>query len=526
MSTIKTENNEQSSCTILGPTHSLMSENREPSHNASSILANEVEDGRPCNRALSLGLPPPHIASNCAHNNYLRDARLADFFSPHSRGGQPPVYHHTMNGQEQNRSPSVHQHGHNTLQNTVDRMVPEIVNLKKNLNTFTQNANNFALIQSQLFNSLNTRLVKAEYERDRLRATLSQYQHQHQLGSRMNTPQAAHEFGSRMTTPKAAPESDGGASQFHDDGGEDAHMPSPVTPCKPPQDIEHYYSSPIQRNTSETPFGSKLTGTKNQKREQTKARKDLKIKVPGQTPIVGNLTAGVHHSTTTASNSTTTTALTSPLTPGRIGPPITHPLRATTIISKRKIHNLEKLLPASTALIPLMPLTDTEIIVYFFQSLARPIVSLRLYARNWGPSNICDTLNAHRAIEGGYLRNTASVKCTTAIKRGKEKFGEAWADDLRDVFAHADDIHATDLIQLTADERAVATDFKITDLSRELKMHPQAGVDGGVFTECVRWCVERRAGYTLANVHELALALRRGEEPVLVEESEGDEEDA
>lgn len=172
-----------------------------------------------------------------------------------------------------------------------------------------------------------------------------------------------------------------------------------------------------------------------------------------------------------------------------------------------------------------MPLTDTEIIVYFFQSLARPIVSLRLYARNWGPSNICDTLNAHRAIEGGYLRNTASVKCTTAIKRGKEKFGDAWADELRDVFAHADDIQATDLMQLNEEERAVATDFRVRDLSKELKMHPQMGVDGGVFTECVKWCVEKRAGYTLANVHELALVLRRGEEPVLAEESEGEDED-
>ena len=403
----------------------------------------------------------------------------------------------------------MHQHGHNTFQNTVDRMIPEIVNLKKNLSTFTQNANSFALIQSQLFNSLNTRLVKAEYERDCLRAALSQYQHQ-QPGSRMNTPQTAPEFGSR-------------ASHFREDDGEDAHMPSPVTPCKPPQDIKHYYSSPIQHNTSEPAFGSKLTGTKHPRSEKTKGRKDLKIKVPGQIPV-GNLTAGSHHSTN-ASNSTTTAILTSPLTPGRIGPPIPHPPRTTTIISKRKIHNLEKLLPASTALIPLMPLTDTEIIVYFFQSLARPIVSLRLYARNWGPSNICDTLNAHRAIEGGYLRNTASVKCTTAIKRGKEKFGDAWADELRDVFAHADDIQATDLMQLNEEERAVATDFRVRDLSKELKMHPQMGVDGGVFTECVKWCVEKRAGYTLANVHELALVLRRGEEPVLAEESEGEDED-
>ncbi|EUC31770.1 hypothetical protein COCCADRAFT_68595, partial [Bipolaris zeicola 26-R-13] len=524
MSAVKSENNEWSPQTVLQSTYSffsetppsLMLENREPSHNTSSVLAGEVGDVRPCNRAINLGLPPLRMTSNTAQNNYLRDARLADYFSPHPRGGQPPAYH-AMNGQEQTRNPSVPQHN---SQNTSQKMAPEMIGLKKNLSTFNQNANNFAIVQAHLFNSLNARLVKAEYERDCLRAALSQYQHQ-QPGSRMSTPQTAPEFGSRMATPQTAPEF-GHASLFRDDG-EDAQISSPTnTPCKSPQKPKHFYSSPIQHNTSSTPFGSKLTGNKNQKKQQTKARKDLKIKVPGQL-TVGNLTTGHHHHHSTTASTTTTTTLTSPLTPGRIGPPIPHPPRPTTIISKRKIHNLEKLLPPATALIPLMPLTDTEIIVYFFQSLARPIVSLRLYARNWGPSNICDTLNAHRAIQGGYLRNTASVKCTTAIKRGKERFGEAWADELRDVFANADDIHATDLMQLSEEEKAQAADFRVRDLSRELKMHPRGGVDGGVFTECVKWCVERRAGYTLGNVHELALALRRGEEPDLREESEEEE---
>jgi hypothetical protein len=145
----------------------------------------------------------------------------------------------------------------------------------------------------------------------------------------------------------------------------------------------------------------------------------------------------------------------------------------------------------------------------------RPVVSLRLYSRNWGPANICDTLNAHRAIEGGYLRNTASVKCTTAIKKGRDKFGDAWAEQLRPVFAKADDLKATDLMQLSDEERQVATDFLIRDLDIQLKMHPKEGVDGGIFTRCVKWCVERGAAYTLGDVHELAWALRRGEEPVM-----------
>ncbi|EUC42373.1 hypothetical protein COCMIDRAFT_39543 [Bipolaris oryzae ATCC 44560] len=531
MSPTKTENNETSPQDLFQSTLSffpenlsqLMLENGEPSHDASSILADEVEDVRPCSQALSLGLPPLRMISNSAQNNsQLRDARLADYFSPNPHGGQPPAYH-PMNEQEQARNPAKPQHSSQTFQNTVDRMAPEMANLKKNVSTFTQNFNSFAQAQTQLINTLNARLVKAENERDRLRAALSQYQHQHQqFGSHMATPQAAPEFGSRMTTPQTAPESN--ASFFP--GVEYAQISSPITSSKPLQEIKPYYSSPIQHSTSSTPFGSKLTGTKRPKSEKTKARKVLKIKVPGQ------LTTGHHHHHSTTSNSngngnstSTTHTLTSPLTPGRIGPPTPHPPRSTTIISKRKIHNLEKLLPAASALIPLMPLTDTEIIVYFFQSLARPVVSLRLYARNWGPSNICDTLNAHRNIAGGYLRNTASVKCTTAIKRGKERFGEAWADELRDVFAHADDVQATDLMQLSAEESEVATDFRVRDLSRELKMHPRMGVDGGVFTECVKWCVERRAGYTLANVHELAMALRKGEEPDLREESEDEDED-
>jgi hypothetical protein len=84
------------------------------------------------------------------------------------------------------------------------------------------------------------------------------------------------------------------------------------------------------------------------------------------------------------------------------------------------------MVPPSNAMIPFLPLTDTEIIVYFFNSLCRPIVSLRLYARGWGPAAISDAINSHRVVKPAYLRNTCSVKCTTAIKKGIEKYGEEW----------------------------------------------------------------------------------------------------
>jgi hypothetical protein len=116
------------------------------------------------------------------------------------------------------------------------------------------------------------------------------------------------------------------------------------------------------------------------------------------------------------------------------------------------------------AQMPLVPLTDTEIIVYFFNSLTRPIVSLRLYARGWGPTNICDALNSHRNIVPEYLRNTCSVKCTTAIKKGKEKYGEEWETTNRLIFedlVNCRDDKATDMIRLSPDEMSKAVDFEV-----------------------------------------------------------------
>ncbi|KNG43909.1 hypothetical protein TW65_09266 [Stemphylium lycopersici] len=372
--------------------------------------------------------------------------------------------------------------------------------MMQELDKFTNNMTQFAT-------TMNARITKAEYERDIMRTAL------HQAGISPPVPQTAPQFGNRH-------------SRYRD--ANDTRFTTPVTPTKQvPVDIQQpYYSAPSNAK-DETAFGTKLAGVKKQKTERTRARKDLKIKVPGKSPCPRNMAGiptpmsktGSAHATRTLSFSTPTSIVdTSPLTPGRIGPSAPTSGRSTNSMNgKRKNHNLEKQLPASNALIPLLPLTDTEIIVYFFQSLVRPVVSLRLYARNWGPAHIVDVLNAHRTIAGGYLRNTASVKCTTAIKKGRRRYGDSWAERLRDVFADADDLHATDLMQLRPDEVEAATDFLVRDLTAGLKMHPEEGVDGGVFTRCVKWCVENEAGYTLRNVHELALALRTGVEPLVLE---------
>lgn len=154
----------------------------------------------------------------------------------------------------------------------------------------------------------------------------------------------------------------------------------------------------------------------------------------------------------------------------------------------------------------MVPLTDTEVIVYFFNSLSKPAVSLRLYARGWGPATIVQSLNEHRIVEPPYLRNTCSVKCTTAIKNGRKIHGEDWEAEHRAIFADAEDCRATDLIR--ADENETV-DYYVRALGVNLKQHP-SGADAGIFTACVKYCVANQAPFTMSNVHELALALQDG----------------
>jgi hypothetical protein len=198
-----------------------------------------------------------------------------------------------------------------------------------------------------------------------------------------------------------------------------------------------------------------------------------------------------------------------PYTPGRIGPPDSYK-KTTTSINKRAIHNLDKSIPPSHVQLPLVPITDVELIVYFFNSLSRPVVSLRLYARSWGPASIVQALNEHRAIDPPYLRNTCSVKCTTAMKNGKKMFGENWEAPFRAVIAGADDGRATDMIRIPDDEKSV--DYYMRALCTNLKQHP-SGESAGIFTQCVKYCVENDASYTLSNVHKLAIALQTGNAP-------------
>jgi hypothetical protein len=195
--------------------------------------------------------------------------------------------------------------------------------------------------------------------------------------------------------------------------------------------------------------------------------------------------------------------------------------KANTMLNKRKTHNLTSTLPPIFTQLPAVPLTDKEIVVYFFNSLSRPIVAIRLYERGWGPARICDTLNAHRAIEPPYLRNTCSVKCITAIRRGLDKWGAEWNEQLRDLLRDADDATATDALRINDDESDEVFDIDVLQLLNGLVQHPdhqdEDGVGAGIFTECVKYCAERQVAWPLSKIHALALALQEGREPNLEE---------
>jgi hypothetical protein len=166
-------------------------------------------------------------------------------------------------------------------------------------------------------------------------------------------------------------------------------------------------------------------------------------------------------------------------------------------------------MPPLNVQLPMVPLTDAEVVVYFFNSLSKPAVSLRLYARGWSPASIVQCLNNHREVDPPYLRNTCSVKCTTAIKLGRKLYGPDWEEQYRAIFTNAEDPKATDLIRADVND---TVDYDICALGAALKKHP-SGEEAGIFTECVKYCIENNARYTMSNVFQLAIDLQDGNVP-------------
>jgi hypothetical protein len=198
----------------------------------------------------------------------------------------------------------------------------------------------------------------------------------------------------------------------------------------------------------------------------------------------------------------------SPATPGGTR-------KSQTFIHKRGTHNLTKIMPPADLAIPMIPLTDTEVIVFFFNSLTRAVVSLRLYARNWGPAEITRVLNEHRDIRpDGYMRNTCSVKCTTAIKRGRDTNGLPWENHWREIFMNADDAEATDAIRHKEDEECDNQDYRVLDLLTCLKKFPVCNNPyQGAFGRAVEWCAQNEADIPMSRLHKVVLAQQHDLDP-------------
>ncbi|KAH8725697.1 hypothetical protein GQ44DRAFT_796855 [Phaeosphaeriaceae sp. PMI808] len=252
-----------------------------------------------------------------------------------------------------------------------------------------------------------------------------------------------------------------------------------------------------------------------------RGRKNLAISLPGKMyiPPGAELPTPMTALTGTFSSKAPKAPKTpkTPRTPGRAGPP-SGCKKAVTSVSKRLrgMHNLDKTIPPTFAQLPSIPLTDTELIVFFFNSLSRPIVALRLYGRGWGPATICDVLNSHRVIEPEYLRNTCSVKCITALKKGREQYGEEWEKDVRSAFEDlvgTTDVEATEMIQLTPDELPRKVDFEMQDLCVDLRRFPDEE-NGGIFTQCVKHCQEKNFACKVSEAGKLAEDLEAGRTPV------------
>ena len=70
-------------------------------------------------------------------------------------------------------------------------------------------------------------------------------------------------------------------------------------------------------------------------------------------------------------------------------------------------------------------------------------------------------------------------------------------------------------VHFTDDEVEHAVDYGMRSLCIGLKKHPEEGIDGGIFTRCVKYCEENDAAYSLSNVCELATDLQAGRTPRL-----------
>ncbi|KAL5384900.1 hypothetical protein DPSP01_005006 [Paraphaeosphaeria sporulosa] len=200
-----------------------------------------------------------------------------------------------------------------------------------------------------------------------------------------------------------------------------------------------------------------------------------------------------------------------PRTPAKVPPtPVTPGSR--TVLYKKDKHDLTTKLPLANLKLPLVPLTDVELIVFFYNSSSRPIVAVRLYARG-GPNNIAQIINEHRVVNpDGYKRNTCSVHCNKAVKTFIRDNGEDRKKQMSAFFEAAGDLEATNAIRHTESESDITCDFPMLGLFKDLIKLP-SGAQAGIFTECARWCRDHHVDAMVSQAHLIAEALQNGTDP-------------
>jgi hypothetical protein len=204
---------------------------------------------------------------------------------------------------------------------------------------------------------------------------------------------------------------------------------------------------------------------------------------------------------TTSSSEAVATVPPTPVTPG-----------SRTVLYKKDKHDLTSKLPPANLKLPLVPLTDVEIIVFFYNSSSRPVVSVRLYARG-GPNVIAQIINEHRVVKpDGYKRNTCSVHCNKAVKTFIRANGEERKKQMSDFFETASDVEATDAIRNEETELPTTCDFPMLGLLNDLIKFPSGG-QAGIFTDCVRWCKDNQVDVKVSQAHLIAHALMHGTDP-------------
>ncbi|KAL1608556.1 hypothetical protein SLS60_003498 [Paraconiothyrium brasiliense] len=219
--------------------------------------------------------------------------------------------------------------------------------------------------------------------------------------------------------------------------------------------------------------------------------------------------SAISSSTASSFGETTSSSFEAPA----IVPPTPTTPGSRTVLYKKDKHDLTGKLPPANVKLPLVPLTDVELIVFFYNSTSRPIVSVRLYARG-GPNIIAQVINDHRVVNpDGYKRNTCSVHCNKAVKTFIRENGEETKKKISDFFEVAGDVEATDAIRHDESELSNTCDFAVLDLFKDLIKFPSDG-QAGIFTDCIRWCQDNQVGAKMSQVHLIGEALMNGTDPL------------